>query len=313
MKERVIIAVPARIIKVRLEDFLLAHFPSFSKMYLRDLVKTDACEVNGRLENIGYRLCHNDLVEIDVDHTRGRAMVREDIPLDIVFEDDHLLVVNKPAGMLVHPSHRENSGTLLNALAHYLNRSVAIATTDAAGAVAPHLGADSNIRPGLPHRLDKQTSGLIVVAKTADAHRRLSAAFMKKSVKKRYWALVEGLVGDDIGTIESMIGRFDDLKYWGVKPDGKPSESRFRVLKRFTDTTLIEMEPVTGRTNQLRIHCHLIGHPIVGDVQRGGREYQRLCLHAYTLAFTHPVSRQFVSFTTGAPAFAGQHRSIPGA
>ena len=277
----IVIEVSADAQKMRLEDFLLDHFSGLSKMYLRDVVKTERCEVNGRWENIGYRLRENDLIEIVVDRDRETAMKPENIPLDIVFEDEHIIVVNKPAGMLVHPSHRENNGTMLNALSYHLN-----------------LDSMKLIRPGLPHRLDKQTSGLIIVAKSAFAHRRLSAAFMKKRVEKRYLALVNGIIGKDEGTIEAPIGRFAELKQWSVKSDGKHSESRFWVRERFADTTLIELEPVTGRTNQLRIHCELIGHPIVGDTRRGGREFERLCLHAYKLAFPHPTSNEIVSFVT---------------
>lgn len=270
---------------MRLEDLLLGHFGSLSKMYLRDLVKSERCEVNGRYENIGYRLRPNDYVEILVDNSRGTSMRPENIPLDIVFEDGEIIVVNKPAGMLVHPSHRENSGTLLNGLVFHLNRSS-----------VSRSGFVPIVRPGLPHRLDKDTSGLIVVTKTARAHRMISAHFMKKRVEKRYLAHVEGIVADDEGTIEAPIGRFADLKLWGVHEDGKHSESRFRVRERYADTTLLELEPVTGRTNQLRIHCQLIGHPIVGDVQRGGRKFGRLCLHAFAISFPHPSTHERVSF-----------------
>ena len=120
----------------------------------------------------------------------------------------------------------------------------------------------------------------------------MCSALMKKRVEKRYLALVDGIVKENGGTIEAPIGRFAELKQWSVKEDGKHSETRFWVLERRADTTLIELEPVTGRTNQLRIHCELIGHPIVGDTQRGGREFERLCLHAWSLAFTHPISRE---------------------
>ncbi len=277
MIDRVEIAAAPEHNKMRLEDFLLDHFSSLSKMYLRDLVKNADCEVNGRHENRGYRLRPNDFIEIVVDRTRGTSMRPEEIDLDIIFEDAHLIVVNKPTEMLIHPSHRENSGTLLNALSFYLNKDSA-----------------TLIRPGLPHRLDKQTSGLVVVAKTPAAHRRLSGSFMKRRVEKRYVALVDGVVADDSGTIEAPIGRFADLKFYGVKDDGKPSESRFWVRERFSDTTLIELEPVTGRTNQLRIHCELIGHPIVGDTLRGGREFKRLCLHAFKLGFPHPATREYI-------------------
>ena len=297
--------------KMRLEDFLLDHFDSLSKMYLRDLVKTAQCEVNGRHENIGFKLRENDFVEIVVDSTRGTSMRPENIALDIVFEDDEIIVVNKPAGMLTHPSHRENNGTLLNALSFYLNKRSEPPAI--AGGLTRNLykfvvaeakrqppatagGSDKIIRPGLPHRLDKETSGLIVITKTGRAHRIVSGHFMKKRVEKSYVALVEGIVRDDEGTIEAPIGRFADLKLYGVKEDGKPSESKYRVRQRFADTTLLELEPVTGRTNQLRIHCELIGHPIVGDTARGGREFERLCLHAYHLAFPHPTTRMRMEF-----------------
>ena len=310
MDEKIVIVAAADAQKMRLEDFLLDHFSGLSKMYLRDVVKTERCEVNGRWENIGYRLREKDLIEITVDQARETAMKPENIPLDIVFEDEHIIVVNKPAGMLVHPSHRENNGTMLNALSFYLNErreegkrgrgeKERIGVVSQISSSPLHLLSSSpTIRPGLPHRLDKQTSGLVVVAKNALAHRRLSAAFMKKRIEKRYLALVEGIVERERGTIEAPIGRFAELKQWSVKPDGKHSESRFWVRERHADTTLIELEPVTGRTNQLRIHCELIGHPIVGDTQRSGREFKRLCLHAYKLAFPHPTSNERMNFET---------------
>ena len=216
-------------------------------------------------------------------------MVAEDIPLDIVHEDAEIIVVNKPAGMLVHPSHREKTGTLLNALTFHLNR--------------PGIGGGSRAatRPGLVHRLDKETSGLIVVAKTQRVHRILARHFMKKRVEKRYLALVDGVIERDEGSIEAPIGRHADLKHWSVKEDGKHSMSRFRVVARHEDTTLVELEPVTGRTNQLRIHCQAIGHPIVGDTRRGGREFERMCLHACRLSFPHPATNDLVTFKSSSP------------
>lgn len=268
--------------KYRLEDYLLDKLPLFSKMYLRHTIRDGGCEVNGIHENIGRRLRAGDFVEITLDETRGRAMRPERIALDVVFEDNDLIVVNKPAGMLVHPSHRENSGTLLNAIVHHLNADAS--------------SQDSVVRPGLIHRLDKDTSGLIVVAKNARAHRILAGHFMKKRVTKRYLVLVEGIVRENEGDIVAPIGRYDELKHWSVKADGKYSESRFWVIERRGDTTQIEMEPITGRTNQLRIHCEAMGHPIVGDVKRGGREFRRLCLHAWKLEFPHPNGTGRIEF-----------------
>lgn len=273
--------------KTRLEDYLCQKFPNLSKMYLRDRIKEEKCEVNGSHENRGRRLKKNDFIEIEVDMDRETSMKPEAIPLEIVFEDAALLIVVKPAEMLVHPTNRDKNGTLLNALSYYLNQETKI---------GDELSTSAVVRPGLVHRLDKKTSGLMVVSKTARAHRSLTRQFQKKLVGKKYLALVEGLVEADAGTIDAPIGRFAEKKHWDVKTGGKESETRFKVLERFADTTLLELEPVTGRTNQLRIHCAFVGHPIVGDTARGGREFARLCLHAGKLSFWHPTTHEPVEF-----------------
>jgi RluA family pseudouridine synthase len=144
--------------------------------------------------------------------------------------------------------------------------------------------------------LDRETSGLIVAAKTIEAHRRLANEFMKKRVEKRYLALVEGTVAEPVGEIKLPIGRYHEKKHWDVKHDGKHATTRFSVRGRSRDTSLLELMPVTGRTNQLRIHCSSIGHPIVGDTRRGGREFDRLCLHAERLEFRHPSTRELCVF-----------------
>lgn len=285
-------------------------------MYLREIVRDGKCEVNGRHENIGTRVRGGDFVEIKLDPARETAMRSENIPLEIVFEDEHLIVVNKPSGMLVHPTHREKNGTLLNALSFYLNAEHSIAdrglrTADFESSALLDSAASSGlddtkseirnprsaiIRPGLVHRLDKQTSGLIVIAKSVAIHRKLARQFQRKLVEKKYVALVGGVVEEDDGIIEGTIGRYPDEKRWDLKHDGKHSTTRFSVKKRYADTTLLELEPVTGRTNQLRIHCASIGHPIVGDTSRGGREFVRLCLHAWKLSFRHPVCGEELTF-----------------
>jgi 23S rRNA pseudouridine1911/1915/1917 synthase len=273
--------------KKRLEDFLLDRFRSLSKMYLRETIKTEKCEVNGRLENRGYRLRANDFVEIELDTAREHSMKPQNIPFEIIFEDKELLVANKASGMLVHPTHWEKNGTLLNAITYHLNTGAK---------------ADADfIRPGLVHRLDKDTSGLIVIAKTSRAHRILADHFHRKLVEKRYVALVEGIVKENEGVIDAPIGRFAEEKLWNIKPDGKHAESRFRVIKRNKDSTLLELEPVTGRTNQLRIHCAYIGHPIVGDHRYNGREFSRLCLHAQKLRFWHPNGNLRLEFEAALP------------
>lgn len=259
---------------------MFERFPTLSRMYLREVVRDQRCEVNGRLENVGYKLRPDDFIEIEVDVSRENAMRPEPIPLTVVFEDESLLVVDKPAGMLVHPTHRDKNGTLLNGVVHHLN--------SAAGS------DDPVIRPGLVHRLDKKTSGLIVIAKDVRTHSIIARAFQKRQIRKRYTALVTGPIDANEGVIDAPIGRFADKKFWGVKEDGKESMSRYRVVERSAQNTLIELEPVTGRTNQLRIHCAFIGHPIIGDVERGGPTFDRLCLHASGIEFRHPKTGEWV-------------------
>ncbi|MFL6467623.1 MAG: RluA family pseudouridine synthase, partial [Pyrinomonadaceae bacterium] len=226
-----------------------------------------------------------DFVEIELDLSRETAMRPEMIPLEIIFEDPDLIVVNKPSGVLVHPTHREKNGTLLNGLSFHFN----------------HNPMSKVIRPGLVHRLDKDTSGLMVVAKNLKSHRILGRQFQRKLVEKKYLALVEGIVESDEGIIEAPIGRFAEKKLWDVKEGAKPSMTNFRVAERRTDSTLLELEPVTGRTNQLRIHCGSIGHPIIGDAQRGGRKFERLCLHAFQLRFRHPTNQMMMEFSSKLP------------
>lgn len=284
--------------RIRLDDFLFSRLNDLSRMYLRELVKTNRVLVNGEFANTGVRLRSSDFIEVEADLSCGTSMRPEAIPLDIVYEDDAILVVNKSAGMLVHPTHRDKNGTLLNALVYHLNCSDGISPTVAFPSVRP---SAARIRPGLVHRLDRETSGLIVVAKTVKVHRRLAMDFMRRRVEKRYLALVEGIVRDDEGMISAPIGRFAEQKHWGIKPDGKISETRFVVKRRDANSTLLELEPVTGRTNQLRIHCAHIGHPIVGDIRRGGREFVRLCLHANRIAFRHPLLKEQMEFSSEIP------------
>lgn len=287
MTERIEIQVPKGVPRTRLEDFLLGRFTGLSKMYIRDVVRDEKCEVNGRNENIGFRVRADDLIEIELDMERENAMRPQKIELSIIYEDAHLIVIDKPAGMLVHPTHRERNGTLLNAVTYHVNIG----------------NKGAFIRPGLIHRLDKETSGVVVLAKTAAAHRKIAGQFMKRFVKKTYLALVDGDVEADNGSIDAPIGRFDETKFWDVKEDGKPSQTNYRVAERYADTTLLELEPVTGRTNQLRIHCQHIGHPIVGDIKRGGREFERLCLHAWKIAFRHPSGGEFLQFEADKQVF----------
>ena len=318
MSERIYFQIEADSHKKRLDDFLFDKFHSLSKTYLRERLKEGNCEVNGFEGNAGIKLKTDDFIEIELDLRRETAMKPEAIPLEIVYEEDSFLVVNKQAEMLVHPTHRDKNGTLLNALSYYLNSRFKIQDSGFRIQDSRFKIQDSGfkiqdsrlenpqsairnpqskiIRPGLIHRLDKKTSGLIVISKNVRTHQILAKRFEKRQVEKKYLALVEGVLKEDSGEIVAPIGRFAELKHWSVKEDGKRAETRFRVIERFAETTLLELEPVTGRTNQLRIHCEFFGHPIVGDSTRGGREFRRLCLHAYKLAFQHPHEKRRLEF-----------------
>jgi len=279
----------------RLDEFLAARLGALSRMRIASLLAAGACAVNGETARAGLKLGALDAVAVtlDADASAPGAMTPEAVPLDIAHEDAHLLVVNKPAGMLVHPTRGVKAGTLANALAYHLNQS-------RAGGVATAF-----VRPGIVHRLDRETSGLLVVAKTQRALSSLSRLFQRRRVEKRYLALVAGRVGEDELTIEAPIGRVEEgVPWWRVLvgEGGRAAETRLGVVERGGRSSLVELEPVTGRTNQLRIHCAHAGHPIVGDAWYGGREAPRLCLHASRLAFNHPVGGAWVEFASPLPA-----------
>ena len=291
MVELFMYVVPESSRKQRLDQFLFERFSQLSRMYLREVVRDGFCEVNGRHENRGYELKPGDFIEVRVDTLRHATMHPEEHPLDIIFEDEFLLVLNKPPGMLVHPTVGVRSGTLLNALAHHLNP------------VRPDHEAESFpvLRAGLVHRLDKDTSGLIVVAKEKRTHRILASHFQKKLVEKRYLAVIDGTPPTGSGTIDLPIGRSEEERIWRVDETGKPAITNFTTLTSTGKSSLVELEPVTGRTNQLRIHLSAIGHPIVGDWKYGGSDYERLCLHSSMLKFKHPADGRVLEFRSDAP------------
>ena len=270
-------------------------------MYLRQIFKAGDCEINGYTANSGSKIKTNDFVEIVVDLQRETAMRPEAVALDIVYEEAEFLIVNKPAEMLVHPTHRDKNGTLLNALSYYLNNET-LAERKSYNECGVQNPKSKIVRPGLIHRLDKKTSGLLLIAKTARAHRVLANHFERKTIEKKYLAVVEGNVAEESGEIIAPIGRYEETKHWNIKEDGKYAETHFRVLRRCADATLLELQPITGRTNQLRIHCEHFGHPIIGDEKRGGREFSRLCLHACKLSFDHPINSRKMRFEIAAPS-----------
>jgi 23S rRNA pseudouridine1911/1915/1917 synthase len=269
----------------RLDDFLAARLARLSRMRIVGMVERGGCAVNGAAGRAGQRLSAGDHVEAAVSDETPNAMTPEASPLEVIFEDEHIIVVVKPPGVLVHPSLGVKTGTLLNALAYHLNRD-----------------PRTFVRPGLVHRLDRDTSGLLVVAKTRRALSRLSQHFQRRLVEKLYLAVVGGRVGADGLTINAPVGRDADSRPpWRVKEDGKHALTRLRVIERRGRRSLVELEPLTGRTNQLRIHCAHAGHAIVGDRLYGGEPHARLCLHATRLAFRHPATNERLEFSSPLP------------
>jgi 23S rRNA pseudouridine1911/1915/1917 synthase len=271
--------------KPRLDEFVANQLPKISLTRIRRLIADGDVLVNNEKSLKGVRLQPGDKVSVKIFAAEKSSATPEPIPIKILFEDEHVIVVNKPTGLLAHPSNTEKSGTLTNALAYHFWQT-----------------AGAPIRPGIVHRLDRNTSGVMVIAKTARAHRTLSKHFRERWVKKFYLALVSGRVERDSAEISAPIGSDPKVwPHWRVLQEsegGKPAQTLYRVKRRFPAHTLLELEPLTGRTHQLRIHCNLIGHPIVGDpiyasmidpvaAERRLKHHQ---LHAARLIFRHPAT-----------------------
>ncbi len=274
----------------RLDRVLAARIPAVSRMWLRQALDMGEVTVNDAIQPPGHRVDAGDRILLEIPEGTATAMTPEAIPLEIIFEDEELVVVEKPAGMVVHPVAHHRGGTLVNALAHHFN---------VVGA------ADPPIRAGLVHRLDRATSGLMVVAKTQRALSRLTIEFQNKQVEKRYLALVHDKIESEGGEWEAPIGSDPEaFPRWGIRAAGRPAHTRYHVRDSLREHTLLELEPVTGRTNQLRLHCAHFGHPIVGDdlFGRGPEpELGRLFLHAYRLGFRHPTTGEWITFEGALP------------
>jgi 23S rRNA pseudouridine1911/1915/1917 synthase len=286
----------------RLDAYLAAHVADWSRSRIKRLIEDSDVLVQGRTAKPSYKLRSNDVVEVDLTAPPVTEFLPEDIPLEIVYEDDALVVVNKPAGLVVHPAAGIQNGTLANALAHHFNQ-----LSKAAGAA----------RPGIVHRLDRDTSGLIVVAKTEEAHENLADQFRARTVFKSYTALVHGRVQQESGRIEEPIARDPrNRTRMAVVRGGRPSLSLYTVSRRYDRFTLLDVEIKTGRTHQIRVHLEWLKHPVVGDpVYSGGRDktvpdarlrarinaLHRQFLHAAQLGFRHPRTNEELRFTAPLP------------
>jgi len=274
---------------VRLDVFLRSQEPDFSRTYIKDIILSKKITVNGEPVKPHYKLKNGDEVCWQKLVAQDTTLKKEDIPLNIIYEDKDILVLDKPSGLVVHPGAGNKTHTLANALLFH--------TEDLS-----NLSPD---RPGIVHRLDKDTSGVMVVAKNNAAHINLTKQFKKHSIERCYVALVEGRIEFDEGAIDVPLKRHSiDRKKMSVSfaDESKDAHTIYKVLKRYADKTAVALFPQTGRTHQLRVHLNYLGHPILGDLTYGLRKnFPRLALHAKTLGFFHPATNNFVKFESPLP------------
>ncbi len=297
---------------LRVDKFLMNFVENATRSKIQKAAKNGSIEVNGKVVKQNYKVKGRDVVRVLFEHPPYEYLLTpEDLPLEIIYEDDDVLVVNKAAGMVVHPGHGNYSGTLINALIYHFE----------------NLPNNSSDRPGLVHRIDKDTSGLLVIAKTEQAMTHLSKQFFDKSTEREYVALVWGNVTDDEGTIEGNIGRhpknrLQNTVYYGDEADqGKPAVTHYKVIERLGYVTLVSCKLETGRTHQIRVHMKYIGHTLFNDERYGGNailkgtsftKYKqfvdncfkllpRQALHAKTLGFVHPSTGKLMRFEAPVP------------
>ncbi|MCM8899677.1 RluA family pseudouridine synthase [Caldicoprobacter algeriensis] len=281
--------------KKRIDVFLTEKIPEHSRSYIQKLIKDGLVLVNGEKVKPNFKVKSGCIIDVTIPPPQEISLQPEPLELDIVYEDDDIVVVNKPQGMVVHPAPGNYSGTLVNALLYSCDELSGI------GGV---------IRPGIVHRLDKDTSGLLVVAKNDAAHRSLAQQIKDRTLKRIYWCIVEKNIKEDKGVINAPIGRHPtNRKKMAVlnAPTAKPAITHFKVLERFGEYTLVEARLETGRTHQIRVHMAYIGHPVVGDNVYGSRKQKfnlkGQVLHAKKLGLIHPSTGEYMEFEAPLPEY----------
>ena len=275
----------------RLDVFLQNELPLFSRSHIKNMIENDCVFVNSKKVKSGYKLKEDDKIDVTIKEPEKISTEEEDIPFDIVYEDDDVVVVNKPQGLVVHPCASTKSGTLVNGLLHRIKNLS---------------GINGVLRPGIVHRLDKDTSGLLVVAKNDKAHIALQEQIKNKTCKRIYLAVLEGNLKDDSGEIITKIARDKkDRKKMAVADVGREAITDYKVLEHFKNASLVMFSLKTGRTHQIRVHCKYLGHPIVGD-KLYGKEVKGLngqLLHAVRLSFIHPTTKEEMTFEAPLPEY----------
>ena len=273
-------------------DIFLSEKTDLSRSQIKKLIENEKVKVNKKSKKPGYIIKENDLIEIEIPPPEENKIEPQPIPLNIIYEDNEIILINKPAGMVVHPGAGVKEGTLVNALLFYF----------------PEIkGVGSEKRPGIVHRLDKETSGLMVIAKNNKSYLELQRQFKERIVEKKYLTLVKGKMPSKEGKIEIPIGRhIKERKKISVRTT-KPKEAitYYKVIEEFKDFSYLEVKPITGRTHQIRVHLSSSGHPVAGDKKYGGYnlkiKYPRLFLHAFYLSFIHPTMNKRMEFSIPLP------------
>lgn len=293
--DKIIFQVDKEHAGIRIDRYLSDNLEEISRSYLQKLLKEKHITVNEKEIKANYKVQEGDTISVSVPEPEEPDILPEEIPLDILYEDDSLMVVNKPKNMVVHPSAGHLSGTLVNAVLFHCKGNLS--------------GINGIMRPGIVHRIDKDTTGALLICKTDTCHRILAEQLKVHSITRKYRAVVQGNLKDDEGTIEGPIGRHaTDRKKMAINyKNGKEAITHYRVLERFGNATYIECQLETGRTHQIRVHMASIGHPLLGDTTYGSSKnpyhLQGQALHAMVLGFLHPVTNTYMEFTAPLPEY----------
>ncbi len=277
----------------RLDLFLSESIKDVSRSYVQGLIEKENIRVNDRIKKSNYKLKNGDRIQVEFHEPVELQVEAENIPLDIIYEDRDIIVINKPQDMVVHPAPGNYTGTLVNGLLYHCNDLS---------------GINGVIRPGIVHRIDKDTSGVLVIAKSDVAHNSLAEQLKEHTMRRTYYALVEGIIKADEGTIQTNIGRHPiERVKMAVVRDGKEAITHYKVLERFKNNTLVQCNLETGRTHQIRVHMAYINHPLVGDSVYGYKKQrfklQGQALHAKNLGFIHPTKGEYVEFDSKLPKY----------
>lgn len=279
----------------RIDKFLAEYREELTRSYIQKIIRSGCVMVNGKPVKSSYSICEGDTIALQVQEQIEPDILAENIPLDIVYEDADVILINKPKGMVVHPAPGHYTGTMVNALMYHCKEELS--------------GINGVLRPGIVHRIDMDTTGIVIACKNDFAHNSIAEQLKEHSITRRYYAIVYGSVREDEGTVNAPIGRHPvDRKKMAInEKNGKTAVTHYKVIERFGGYTWIECRLETGRTHQIRVHMASIGHPLLGDEVYGPSRdpfhLQGQTLHAYILGFVHPRTKQYMEFTAELPDY----------